>query len=157
MINKSCPALKAGVKAAAILACLTVLSCAPINTSPEQVQASNPTVTYKYGSDQDLVEANQSAGIFCNQYQSVPRPMNFSNDPDGSKVVIFECIQSSAAVSTPSYNPNLAYNYRSDQELLNASRNAQTYCMNNGSQQVISNVVTNSNGTKTVTFRCSPQ
>jgi hypothetical protein len=158
MTNKSRPSLKAGVKAAMVLAGLMVTSCAPImDTSPEQVQASNPTVTYKYGSDQDLVQANQNAGIFCNRYQSVPRPVNFSNDPDGNKVVIFECIQSSAAVPTPQYNPNLAYNYRSDQELLDASRNAQTYCMNNGSQQVISNMTTNSNGTKTVTFRCSPR
>ena len=34
----------------------------------------------------------------------------------------------------PQYNPNLTYNYQTDrEELLNASRNAQMYCMNNGS------------------------
>ena len=157
MINKSCPSLKAGVKAATVLASLMVLSCAPIDTSPEQVQASNPSVTYKYNSDQELVQANQSAVTYCNRYQSVPRTANFANDPDGSKVVVFECIQSSAAVPMPTYNPNLAYNYRSDQELLDASRNAQVYCMNNGSQQMISNMATNANGTKTVTFQCSPR
>ena len=71
-----------------------VLTCAPIDTSPEQVQASNPSVTYKYNSDQ---------------------------------------------------------------ELLDASRNAQVYSMNSGSQQMISNMATNANGTKTVTFQCSPR
>ena len=158
MINKSCHSLNAGVKAAMVLAGLMVSSCAPImDTSPEQVQASNPTVTYKYGTDQDLVQANQNAGTFCNRYQAVPRPTNFTTDPDGSKVVVFDCVQSSATAPTPQYNPNLAYNYRSDQELLDASRNAQTYCMNNGSQQVISNMATNLNGTKTVTFRCTPR
>jgi hypothetical protein len=157
MIDKSYPSLKGGAKAAMVLAGLLMSSCAPINTSAEQVQASNPTVTYKYGSDQDLVQANQNAGIFCNRYQSVPRPTNFSTDADGSKVVVFDCVQSSAAAPMSQYNPNLAYNYGSDQELLDASRNAQTYCMNNGSQQVISNMTTNSNGTRTVTFRCSPR
>jgi hypothetical protein len=36
-----------------------------------------------------------------------------------------------------------------------ASRTAQNYCMNSGSQQLISDIVTNANGTKTVTFQCS--
>jgi hypothetical protein len=52
-------------------------------------------------------------------------------------------------------NSNLTYTYRNDQELLEASRSAQNYCANSGSQQVISNIVTNANGTKTVTFQCS--
>ena len=60
-------------------------------------------------------------------------------------------------VSQPQYNPNLTYNYRTDQELLDASRNVQTYCMNNGSQQVTSNIVSNTDGTRTVTFRCGPR
>ena len=147
------------VPAASVFVGLLVGSCvAPYNSpAPEQVQTSNPSVTYKYNSDEELVQANQNAGIFCNRYQSVQRTASFSNDLDGSKVVVFECVQSSAAVPMPQYNPNLAYNYRSDRELLDASRNAQVYCMNNGSQQIISNMATNVNGTKTVTFRCSSQ
>ena len=148
---------KVNVRAAIVLAGLMVASCAPEYSSPEQVQASNPTVTYKYRSDQELVQANQSAAIFCNRYQSVPRTANFANDPDGSRVVVFECVQTSpAAAPPPRVNPNLTYSYRTDQELLDASRNAQIYCMNSGSRQVVSNIVTNPNGTKTVTFQCRP-
>jgi len=154
MIANSCRLLKVNVRTAAVLAGLMAASCAPLHSSPEQVQASNPSVTYKYSSDQELVQANQSAATFCNRYQSVPRATNFANDPDGSRIVVFECVQTSAAPPAQ-YNPNLTYNYRTDQELLDASRNAQIYCMNNGSQQVISNIVTNANGTKTVTFQCS--
>lgn len=145
------------VRGATALAGLMLASCAPQFSSPQQVQATNPSVTYKYGSDQELVQANQNAATFCNRYQSVPRTANFADDPDGRKTVVFECIQASAAIPPPQFNPNLAYNYRSDQELLDSSRNAQTYCINTGSQQVISNIVTNANGTKTVTFQCSPR
>jgi hypothetical protein len=126
-------------------------------SSPQQVQASNPSVTYKYRNDQELVQANQNATTFCGGYQSVPRTARFANDPDGSRVVVFECVQAPPAAPPPQFNPNLTYSYRSDQELLDASRNAQIYCMNNGSSQVISNISTNANGTRTVTFQCSPR
>ena len=156
MIAKSCRFLKANVRATAVLAGLIVAACGPQFSSPEQVQTSNPSVTYKYRNDQELVQANASAATFCSRYQSVPRTANFATDQDGSRLVIFECVPPSGAPPLQ-YNPNLTYNYRTDQELLDASRNAQTYCMNNGSQQVISNIVTNANGTKTITFQCSPQ
>ena len=156
MIANSSRFPKVNVRAAAALAGLIVASCGPEFSSPEEVQTSNPSVTYKYRSDQELVQANASAATFCNRYQSVPRTANFATDPDGSRVVVFECVPASQAATTPPQsNPNLTYNYRTDQELLDASRNAQTYCRNSGSQQVISNIVTNSDGSKTITFRCS--
>lgn len=132
-------------------------SCSPEYSAPQQVQTSNPTVTYKYRSDQELVQANQNAANFCNRYQAAPRTANFANDPDGSRVVVFECVQTSQPAPLSQVNPNLTYSYRTDQELLDASRNAQIYCMNSGAQQVVSNIVTNANGTKTVTFQCSPR
>jgi hypothetical protein len=140
---------------------LMVASCAPQYSSPQQVQStvpSNPTVTYKYMGDQDLVQANQNAAVFCNQYQSVPRTKTFSTEPDGGKLVVFECLQTAhPQILPPQYNPNISYNYMTDQELVDASRNAQIYCMNNGSQQVISNVITNTNGSRTVSFQCAPR
>jgi len=154
MIAKSCRFLKANVQAAAVLAGLMGAACGPEFSSPEEVRSSNPSVTYKYRDDQELVQANASAATFCSRYQSVPRTVNFATDPDGSRLVTFECVPSSGATAQQ-YNPNLTYTYRTDQELLDASRNAQTYCMNNGSQQVISNIVTNSDGSKTITFRCN--
>ena len=142
--------------AATMLAGLMVASCAPQYSAPQQVESTRPTVTYKYHSDEELIQANQRAVTFCNQYQFVPQSANFTTDQDGSKVVVFECVPSSIP-APPQINPNLTYSYRTDQELLNASRSAQIYCMNNGSQQVISNIVTNVDGTKTVTFQCRPR
>jgi hypothetical protein len=157
MIANSCRFLKVNVLAATVLAGLMVASCEPQSSSPQQVRTSNPSVTYKYHSDQELVQANQSAATFCNQYQSVPRTANFTDDWDGNRVVVFECVSTTMAAPPQQSNPNLTYNYRTDQELLDASRNAQNYCRNNGSQQeAISNIVTNANGTKTATFQCSP-
>ena len=162
MIANSCCFLKVNVLAATVLAGLMVASCEPQSSSPQQVRTSNPSVTYKYHSDQDLVQANQSAATFCNQYQAVPRAVNFTDDWDdwdGGKVVVFECVSTTIAGAPPQqFNPNLTYNYRTDQELLDASRKAQNYCRNNGSQQeAISNIVTNASGTKTATFQCSPE
>jgi len=158
MITNSYRLLEVNFRTASVLAGLMVASCAPQYSSPQQVQASNPTVTYKYHNDQELLQVNQSAATYCNQYRGVPQPANFANDQDGSKIVVFACVQNTAPMtSPPQYNPNLTYNYRTDQELLDASRNAQGYCMNNGSQQVISNIVTNADGTRTVMFQCNPR
>ena len=141
---------------AAALASLLVASCAPQYTSPQQVQATNPTVTYKYHNDQELLQVDQSAATFCNQYRGVPRASSFTKDPDGSNVVVFDCTRvTPPMVQATQFNPNLAYTYRTDQELLDASTNAQIYCMNNGSQQVVSNIVTNADGSRTASFRCS--
>lgn len=158
MIANCCRFLNMTVAAAAVLVGLTVASCAPQYSSPTQVQANNPSVTYKYRNDQELAQANQSAATYCNRYQAAPRTMNFSNDPDGSRTVMFECVQTSPMASAPQQsNPNLTYTYRTDQELVAASRTAQTYCMNNGSQQVSSHIANNANGTKTATFQCGPR
>src|SRR5262249_12008833 len=116
----------------------------------------NPTVTYKYRGDQELLQANQNAVTYCNQYRSVPQTMDISNDSDGSKVVRFDCVPSTAVVPVTTFNPNLAYNYTTDQDLLSASRNAQIYCLNNGNQRATTTAVTNADGTKTVTFQCAP-
>jgi hypothetical protein len=76
-----------------------------------------------------------------------------SRDADGDDIVTFDCVSTSDQ-SWSQFNPNLSYTYRTDQELLVGSQNARAYCMNNGSSQVVSNVVRNNNGTRTVTLQC---
>jgi hypothetical protein len=144
-------------RAAAVLAALLVpAACAPMNTAPRQVQASNPTVTYTYRGDQELLQANQNGMTYCSQYHSVVRTSKITDSPDGSKTVVFECVATAPSpVMAQPYNPNIAYAYRTDQELLDASRNAEIYCMNNGSQRATSTAVTNTNGSKSVTFQCT--
>jgi len=155
MVNIFRHASKTNAQTIVILTAFLAVSCAPQYSSPQQLRATNPSITYKYHNDQELLQVNQTAAAFCNQYRSLPQPVNFANDPDGSKVVIFDCVQTSPMATQPPFNPNVTYDYRTDQELLDASRNAQIYCMNNGSQMVISNVATNVNGTRTVAFQCS--
>jgi hypothetical protein len=142
-------------RTATVLAAVLVAACSPQYSAPEQVQSSNPSVTYKYRGDQELIQANQNAMTFCSQYRSTPRAANIVNS-DGGKTVIFECV-AMAPAQQQSFNPDLTYNYRSDQELLDASRNAEIYCMNNGSQRAMSSVSTNQNGTRTVTSQCAPR
>jgi hypothetical protein len=143
--------LTMAVTALALTSCATTQRSAPV-----QVAESNPTVTYKYRNDDELIQANQQAVTFCQQYQSLPRAQSFEHDSDRRNIVIFECVASSQfAAPARQLQDDLAYNFRTDQELLDVSRDAQIYCLNSGSPEMDSNIDVHSNGSKTVTFRCS--
>jgi hypothetical protein len=140
-----------------VLAAGAVASCGPLASSQQPVQSSNPSVTYNYRTDQELLLANQNATTFCSRYQTTPRTSTLTNNADGSKTVVFECVQTALPAPAP-VNPNLSYTYRTDQELVQASQTASAYCLQNGSQQpTTSRIMTNSDGTKTVTFQCGPR
>ena len=137
----------------ALLAVGAVASCGPLPSSPQPVQSSNPSVTYNYRTDQELLQANQNAMTYCSQYRTAPRTGNIMNNPDGSKAVVFECVRTTLPASPPT-TPSLSYTYRTEQELVQATQTAGGYCQKYGSQPMTSSMVTNPNGTKTVTFQC---
>jgi hypothetical protein len=150
--------LSVSMPAAVALATVAIASCAPTH-SLQQVEASNPSVTYEYRGDQELLQAQQNAVAFCNQYQSAPRPARFTSGANNSgNHVIFECDPNLPAAVSPQQASaaNLTYSYRTDQELLDASRSAQTYCMVSGSQVAVSDISTHTDGSRTVTFQCTP-
>lgn len=151
----------AAIGTTAALAALMLVSCTttPRSSAPQQVSESNPTVTYKYRNDDELIQANQRAVEFCNQHQALPqaRSESFSIDEDGNKLVVFECLPGTSVVTaTPlrQSNSEISYNVWTDQDMLNASRDAQIFCRNNGWPQMSSSIMRNSNNSKTVTFRC---
>ena len=124
----------------ALLVAGTVAACAQLPSSQQPVQASNPSVTYNYRTDQELLTASQNATTYCGQY----------------KTAVFECVRTGTAVPAPTpVNPNLSYTYRTDQELVQASQAASAYCLRNGSQPMTSTMRANSDGTRTVTFQCA--
>lgn len=138
-------------------------SCTMGPQEPQAMQASNPSVTYKYRGDQELLRANQQAAVFCNQYNTVPRTVNLTANTDGTSTVIFDCVKPGTttamapAAQVPPTNPALTYSYRTDRELLDASRRADSYCMNYGQRMVsTSNIVTNPDGSRTAVFQCGP-
>ena len=142
----------------ALLAAGSLAACTTTTpSSPQAVQATNPSVTYNYRTDQELVTANNNAMTFCNQYSTAPRTYNITNNSDGTKTVVFECVRTTAAPApAPVPNPNvLTYSYRTDQELVAASQTASTYCMQNGSLPMTSRVTTNADGSRTVAFQCT--
>lgn len=103
---------------AALFAALLVPACVAPNSAPQQVKASNPSVTYKYRGDQELLQANQNAMTYCSQYRSAARTKSITDSDDGGKTVVFECDAMPPVVMTGQpYNPNVVYSYRSDQEL----------------------------------------
>jgi hypothetical protein len=147
---------RVNVRTVALLAAGAVASCGPLPSSQQPVQSSNPSVTYNYRTDEELLRANQNAMTYCSQYQTAPRTANITNNPDGSKAVVFECVRTTLPVppAPPPPSPSLSYSYRTDQELVQASQTAGAYCLKYGSQPMTSSIVANPNGTKTVTFQC---
>jgi hypothetical protein len=149
--------------AVAAVAAVTLASCSG-DRAPETLSVQNPSVTYKYRGDQELLRANQQAAAFCNQYGTTPRTVNLTNNPDGTNTVIFECVRVGAPTTAmapvaplPPVNPALTYSYRTERELLDSSRRADAYCMQYGQRMVAtSSIVTNVDGSRTVTFQCGP-
>lgn len=144
---------RVNVWAVAVLAAGAVASCGPVPSSQQPVQSSNPSVTYNYRTDQELVQANQNATAYCSQYQTAPRTAKITNNPDGSKAVVFECVRT-AFPAPPPASPSQSYTYRTDQELVQASQTASAYCQKYGSQPMTSSMVANPDGSRTVTFQC---
>lgn len=145
-----------------LLAALALLNgCAGDETAPpQQVQSGNPTVTYNYKGDQQLIKANQSAEVYCsNKYHSSAQSRSISDTPDGGKSAVFECVQNGATtLQAPGQTaiPGTAYSYTSDQELLDRTRNAESYCSSlGGGQHAVSNINNNLNGTRSVSFSCA--
>jgi hypothetical protein len=134
-------------------------ACSTPDSPPQQVESKNPSVTYKYRGDKELLQANQNATTFCSQYHAVARTADISSKSDGTKTVVFDCVAATTATA-PAVQPlgsNLAYSYQTDQQLLEASRNADDYCARNGSQRALTNTMMNTDGTRTLTFQCVPQ
>jgi hypothetical protein len=144
---------RANVWTVAVLAAGAVASCGPLPSSQQPVQASNPSVTYNYRTDEELLQANRNATTYCSQYQTSPRTANITSNPDGSKAVVFECVRTTLPAPPPA-PPSLSYTYRTDQELVEASQTAGAHCQKYGSQPMTSSIATNPNGTRTVTFQC---
>ena len=136
----------------AVTTALMLSSCGSSRHEPQTVSASNPTVTYKYHGDQELLQANQNAVTYCNQYKAVPRTVRIDRGDEG-RVAVFECVPAASVTTVQTVTPNTPYAYRSDEELLDTSRGAQRYCTSHGGEAV-ETVTTAADGTRSVTYSC---
>lgn len=142
----------------ALAAAVVVAGCAPRYSAPEPVAAENPSVTYQYRTEQELLNVSLDAQLYCSQYQTTPYAASVWNNPDGTRTVVFECVRTvPATVVVPPASPNLAYAYRTDQELLAAAQSADAYCTTSRQgRRTIASIVGNVDGSRTVTFQCVP-
>jgi len=140
------------ILSAAVSSALMLSGCGSHRHEPQAVSASNPTVTYRYHGDQELLQANQNAVGFCNQYQAMPRTVRIERG-DERRLVMFECVPAASMTSVQTITPNTPYPYRSDEELLDTSRGAQRYCTSHGGE-AIETVTTAPDGSRSVTYSC---
>ncbi len=149
-----------GFGSAALAATAMLGACvAPPSQPPTQVSSDTPSVTYQYRGDQQLIAANQRAADYCAQFKTMPGNAVVSTGTDGRTEVRFECdkpIPATVAALPPS-PPAIAERYHTDDELLIASRNAQRYCLERGTNVATSSVSPNTDGSHTATFQCAPR
>jgi len=131
---------------------LFLSACGSSRHEPTAVAASNPTVTYHYRGDKELLQANQNAMTFCSQYKALPHTVRISDGSEG-RMVLFECVPSTTMAETQ-FVPDRPYSYRSDEELLDNSRSATRYCRAHGGENAVSNITTGPDGSRTVTYQC---
>lgn len=149
---------RGGLAALVGLATVSLAACAQPSSPPREVQNTPPSVTYKYGNDRDLLAANQRARDYCAAYQTIPSIDSvLETEADGTKTVTFKCLKSPPAVASvppPAAPPQpITQTYTSDMELLQAMNSADRQCAAYG-QRATSNITVNTDGTKTITFRC---
>jgi putative hemolysin len=138
--------------AMATAATLMLAGCGSPRHEPREVAAANPTVTYKYHGDQELLQANEKAETYCSQYKSVPRTVRIERGDDG-RAAVFECVPTGSMTTVETFNPNTPYTYHTDEELLDTSRSAQRYCTAHGGRAV-ETVTTAPDGSRSVTYSC---
>ncbi len=134
-----------------------ITACAPVREPPQEVATTSPTVSYNYNTDDGLVEANTKARAYCAQYSATPSLQgSITTNSDGTKTVTFECLKTAAVVTPPPAPPATGYTYRSDSEFVQSIQSADAYCAQSG-QTASTHIVTNTDGSKTVTFQCVPR
>jgi hypothetical protein len=144
----------------AVVALAAMAACVPPDQAPQEVATRPPAVSYNYSSDDGLLEANGKARAYCSQYASTPSVQgSIIDNTDGTKTVTFECVKTAAVTPAPvpvPPSPPTGYSYRTDTELLQAMGSADAYCAQSG-QGASYSMVTNADGTKTLTFQCVPR
>ena len=158
---------------------VTAVALAGCAETPRPFNATSQTVTYNYRTDSELVQANQNATAYCAQYSNYPQTRTVTNNSDGTRTVVFDCVATSPVVSTPVVTTpvvttpvvttpvvtapvvvaqapaGMRYTYRTDQELIQASQSAGAYCARAGSMPMTSTITTNVDGSRTVLFQCA--
>jgi hypothetical protein len=146
----------------AIFAVAVIAACEPMHQTAQEVKTSPPKVSYKYTTDEGLLEANAKARTYCSQYAATPSIRgSVTQNSDGTKTATFECVKTAAVVGpsqtpAPVPAPSRGYynfGYNSDAELLQAIQSADAYCARTG-QIASTNIVTNPDGTKNLTYQC---
>ena len=51
----------------------------------------NPNLTYTYRTDQELVQASQTASAYCLKYGSQPMTSSMVGNSDGTRTATFQC------------------------------------------------------------------
>lgn len=146
----------------ALVAGLGLASCVAPPPQPQPVEQTTPSVTYSYRSDQELVEATRRAETYCRNYNALPRTANITDKEDGAYDVVFVCDRGvrgpTAAVATRPVIPSVSYTYNSHQQLVEATRTADSYCLGHNARARMTQITPGpaGAGSKTVVFTCEP-
>jgi hypothetical protein len=142
------------------LAAATLGSCSEYSRGAVQTRASKPVVSYVYSDDEGLMDATRKAEGYCAQYGAWATTEDIVSRSDGRHVT-FVCDQPRAPIATaptttvvvPPQSP-VSYPYRDERSLVDATANAQRYCIGFNAYARSTIVTTNADGSRTVSFEC---
>lgn len=149
------------VRATATLCTAGVLAaCVAPTPAPTVVEATQPTVTYNFTTDEGLVLVTQKAENYCREFRATPTSHGVTKNQDGTRTVVFECTQTpppAPVVETKAQsNPSLTYTVRSESEFTHAIRDAQRHCEQKALRADTLEVIRRDDGSRVMSFRCIP-
>jgi len=159
---------KLALATGALVPALLIVGCAASPPPPQATETTKPGITYTYHTDADLVTVTRNAEAYCRQYNSGSRARGIVDNPNGNgKSVRFDCdvpmVAAVAAVPAPvavapmpAAPPNVSYVYRTDAELIQSVRNADTYCRRFNATARPATTTMNADGSRTAVFDCGP-
>jgi hypothetical protein len=146
--------------ATVLLGAAAIAACATPTGRAEPVEATPPSVTYKYSDEQGLIDASLKAETYCRDFNSWPTSTGVHVEQDGARRVTFVCDQdrtetyAGARHRSMPPNPTVQYTYRDERGLIEATTQAQQHCASFGAEARSTKVSRNSGGTRTVEFEC---
>ena len=146
--------------AAVLCTAAGLAACVAPTPAPTVVEATQPTVTYNFTTDEGLVLVTQKAENYCREFRASPTSHGITDNQDGTRTVVFECTRTPPPApvveSQSPANPSLTYTVRSQREFTHAIRDAQSHCEQKAMRADTLKVVRRDDGSRVMSFRCIP-
>lgn len=136
---------------------LTLIGCGTTTGTAVPIEEVQPGITYQFSDDEGLVNASFKAENYCKQYNAWPRVSELNGGRHGGGEVTFSCgsqrEEMPTASRTVSQPRTMDYTYQNEENLVDATIEAQRACARMGAEAKLSETRVNGNR-RTIVFEC---